>query len=142
MIGAAILGIIAGYLARALLPGKQQMGFFATVLLGLVGALVGFFFFTEVLGIGDTEIFDLGGTIGAVIGAMVVLFIYDRVVASRASKAEPARRSAVEAGDASKGSRAERQRPAQGQGDAERDRSPREQGRAERDRSPRDRPGP
>ena len=53
VIGAAILGIVAGYLARALLPGKQEMGFFATVLLGLVGALVGFFFFTEVLGIGD-----------------------------------------------------------------------------------------
>ena len=112
MIGAAILGIVAGYLARALLPGKQEMGFFATVLLGLVGALVGFFFFTEVLGIGDSEIFDLGGTIGAVIGAMVVLFIYDRVVASRAAKSEPASVGAG-AGEISPGRApsAERQRP-------------------------------
>jgi uncharacterized membrane protein YeaQ/YmgE (transglycosylase-associated protein family) len=112
VIGAAILGIVAGYLARALLPGKQEMGFFATVLLGLVGALIGFFFFTEVLGIGDTEIFDLGGLIGAVIGAMLVLFIYDRVVASRSAKSEPA---AVGAGageiDSGREPRAERERP-------------------------------
>jgi uncharacterized membrane protein YeaQ/YmgE (transglycosylase-associated protein family) len=121
VIGAAILGIVAGYLARALLPGKQEMGFFATVLLGLVGALVGFFFFTEVLGIGDTEIFDLGGLIGAVIGAMLVLFIYDRVVASRSAKSEPA---AVGAGageiDSGREPRAERERP--GRDRPERDR--------------------
>lgn len=130
MIGAAILGIVAGYLARALLPGKQQMGFFATVLLGLVGALLGFFFFTEILGIGDTEIFDLGGTVGAVIGAMVVLFIYDRVVASRAAKAEPAKAPAQVEG-ASSQSRPERDRP-------ERDRPERDRGG--RDRPQRDRP--
>ncbi len=86
MIGAVILGLLAGFLARALLPGKQEMGFLATLLLGIAGALVGFFFFTELLGIGDTEMFDLGGLIGAVIGSMVLLFVYDRIVASRAAK--------------------------------------------------------
>ena len=99
MIGAAILGIVAGYLARALLPGKQEMGFFATVLLGLVGALVGFFFFTVVLGIGDTEIFDLGGLIGAVLGAMLALYIYERVVTSRAAKAQPAKAPSAPQGE-------------------------------------------
>lgn len=79
MIGAIILGIIAGYLGRAIMPGKQDMGFFATAALGIIGALVGYLFFTEVLGIGDTEAFDLGGLPGAVIGVIVVLFIYDRV---------------------------------------------------------------
>ena len=44
-----------------------------TILLGLVGALVGFFIFTELLGIGDSEMFDLGGLIGAIIGRVVVL---------------------------------------------------------------------
>jgi uncharacterized membrane protein YeaQ/YmgE (transglycosylase-associated protein family) len=91
MLGAAILGILAGFLARALLPGRQEMGFFATLLLGLAGALVGFFFFTEVLGIGDTEIFDLGGLVGAVIGSMVLLLIYDRFVLSRSEKPASAR---------------------------------------------------
>lgn len=87
MIGAAILGILAGFLARALLPGKQEMGFFATVLLGILGALAGFFVFTELLGIGDSDAFDLGGLPGAVIGAMVLLFIYERYIASRSEPA-------------------------------------------------------
>jgi uncharacterized membrane protein YeaQ/YmgE (transglycosylase-associated protein family) len=80
MIGAIILGIVAGFLARALLPGRDPMGFFMTILLGLAGSLVGFFLFTELLGIGDNNMFDLGGLIGAIIGAMILLGIY-RVVA-------------------------------------------------------------
>jgi uncharacterized membrane protein YeaQ/YmgE (transglycosylase-associated protein family) len=76
MIGAIILGIVAGFIARALMPGRDPMGFVATVLLGLAGSLVGFFIFTELLGIGDNEKFDLGGLIGAVIGAMLLLGLY------------------------------------------------------------------
>ena len=76
MIGAIILGIVAGFVARALMPGRDPMGFFATVLLGLAGALVGFFLFTELLGIGDSEAFDLGGLPGAVIGTVILLFAY------------------------------------------------------------------
>ena len=41
MIGAAILGIVAGYLGRLLMPGKDKMGFISTMLLGLAGAAVG-----------------------------------------------------------------------------------------------------
>lgn len=78
MIGAIILGIFAGYLGRAIMPGKQDFGFFKTVFLGLLGAIVGYLIFTEVLGIGDTEAFDLGGLPGAVIGVIIVLFVYDR----------------------------------------------------------------
>jgi uncharacterized membrane protein YeaQ/YmgE (transglycosylase-associated protein family) len=76
MVGAAILGIVAGFLGRLLMPGKDPMGFFATVLLGLAGSLVGFLIFTELLGIGDNEIFDLGGLIGAIIGVMILLGLY------------------------------------------------------------------
>ena len=90
MIGAIILGILAGFLARALLPGKDPMGFFATILLGLGGALVGFFIFTELLGIGDTAMFDLGGLVGAIIGAMILLGIY-RLLLSRREGGAPAR---------------------------------------------------
>ena len=79
MIGALLLGILAGFLARALLPGKQSMGFLATVLLGLAGSAVGFLIFTELLGIGDNEAFDLGGLPGAVIGAMLALYAYERL---------------------------------------------------------------
>jgi uncharacterized membrane protein YeaQ/YmgE (transglycosylase-associated protein family) len=82
MIGAIILGILAGYIAKALMPGDDPGGFFVTILLGLAGSLFGFFIFTELLGIGDTEIFDLGGLIGAIIGTMILLGVY-RTVASR-----------------------------------------------------------
>jgi uncharacterized membrane protein YeaQ/YmgE (transglycosylase-associated protein family) len=76
MIGAIILGIVAGFLGRALMPGPDPMGFFATVALGLGGAVVGFLIFTELLGIGDDKAFDLGGLIGSVIGVMILLGIY------------------------------------------------------------------
>jgi uncharacterized membrane protein YeaQ/YmgE (transglycosylase-associated protein family) len=80
VIGAIILGILAGFIARALMPGKDPMGFFATILLGLAGAVVGFLIFTELLGIGDNQAFDLGGLIGAIIGSMLLLFLYRRFV--------------------------------------------------------------
>jgi uncharacterized membrane protein YeaQ/YmgE (transglycosylase-associated protein family) len=76
MVGAIILGIVAGYLGRLLMPGRDKMGFIATMLLGLAGAVVGFLIFTELLGIGDDKMFDLGGLIGAVIGVMILLALY------------------------------------------------------------------
>jgi uncharacterized membrane protein YeaQ/YmgE (transglycosylase-associated protein family) len=82
MIGAIILGLLAGYIAKALLPGDDPGGFFVTILIGLAGSLVGFFIFTELLGIGDSEMFDLGGLVGAIIGTMILLGIY-RAIAGR-----------------------------------------------------------
>ena len=76
MIGAIILGIVAGFVGRLLMPGKDSMGFFATVLLGLGGALLGWLIFTALLGIGDTDVFDLGGLVGAIIGVMILLGLY------------------------------------------------------------------
>jgi uncharacterized membrane protein YeaQ/YmgE (transglycosylase-associated protein family) len=87
MIGAIILGILAGYIGKALMPGKDPGGFFVTILLGLAGSLLGFLIFTELLGIGDNEAFDLGGLIGAIIGVMILLFIYRRAVESRTRRA-------------------------------------------------------
>ena len=76
MIGAIILGIVAGYVGRLLMPGRDKMGFLATMLLGLAGAVVGFLVFTELLNIGDDKMFDLGGLIGAIVGVMVLLLLY------------------------------------------------------------------
>jgi uncharacterized membrane protein YeaQ/YmgE (transglycosylase-associated protein family) len=87
MIGAIILGIVAGFLGRLLMPGRDPMGFFATVLLGLAGAVVGFLLFTELLGIGDNDTFDLGGLIGAVIGVMILLALYRAFLARRSRPA-------------------------------------------------------
>lgn len=89
IIGAIVLGIIAGFLARALLPGKQSMGLLMTMLLGIAGAFLGYLIFTELLGIGDDDKFDLGGLIGAVIGAMILLFIYERTIGANHGSAAP-----------------------------------------------------
>ncbi len=105
IIGAIVLGIIAGFLARALLPGKQSMGLVMTMVLGIAGAFVGYLIFTELLGIGDEDKFDLGGLIGAVIGAMILLFIYERTIGASHTSAPP-----VASGDrnARRGERARR----------------------------------
>jgi uncharacterized membrane protein YeaQ/YmgE (transglycosylase-associated protein family) len=79
MIGAIVLGVVAGYVGRLLMPGRDKMGFIATILLGLAGSIVGFLAFTELLNIGDDQMFDLGGLIGAIIGVMILLGLY-RVV--------------------------------------------------------------
>ena len=89
MIGAIILGIVAGFVGRLLMPGKDPMGFFATILLGLAGAVVGFLVFTELLGIGDNDVFDLGGLIGAIIGVLILLGIYRAVIGRREKPASP-----------------------------------------------------
>jgi uncharacterized membrane protein YeaQ/YmgE (transglycosylase-associated protein family) len=87
MIGAIILGLLAGYIGKALMPGKDPGGFFATILLGLAGSVVGFLIFTELLGIGDDKAFDLGGLIGAIIGVMLLLFAYRKVAENRSGRA-------------------------------------------------------
>ena len=82
MIGALILGLLAGFIGKALMPGKDPGGFFVTILLGLAGSVVGFYLFI-LIGIGDNEMFDLGGLIGAIIGVMILLGIYRLVVGRR-----------------------------------------------------------
>jgi uncharacterized membrane protein YeaQ/YmgE (transglycosylase-associated protein family) len=91
MIGAIILGIVAGFLGRLLMPGRDPMGFFATILVGLAGSVVGFLIFTELLGIGDNDVFDLGGLVGAIIGVMILLGIYRAVIDRREKSAPTAR---------------------------------------------------
>ncbi|MCU0258131.1 MAG: GlsB/YeaQ/YmgE family stress response membrane protein [Solirubrobacteraceae bacterium] len=81
MIGALILGFLAGTIARLLMPDafNRVEGWKSWVLstvVGLVGAWVGWLVFTGLLGIGDTDIFDLGGIISAIIGTMIVLPIF------------------------------------------------------------------
>src|SRR3954452_4513374 len=81
MIGALILGLLAGAIGRALMPGdafRHMSGpssWLASLVLGLVGAAVGWLIFTKLLGIGDTDVFDLGGILSAIIGVLIVLVI-------------------------------------------------------------------
>jgi uncharacterized membrane protein YeaQ/YmgE (transglycosylase-associated protein family) len=91
LIAAIVIGFIAGFLGRALLPGPDPMGVAATILVGIVGSLVGWVVFTYLLGIGDSDKFDLGGIIGAIIGTMIVLLGL-RAVRGRESTAGPVAR--------------------------------------------------
>ncbi|HVL92461.1 MAG TPA: GlsB/YeaQ/YmgE family stress response membrane protein [Acidimicrobiales bacterium] len=78
ILGLILIGIIAGFLARALVPGRDPMSFGATVLLGIVGSFVGGFL-GDVLFRSDAE--DLGlrpsGIIGSIIGAIIALLVYN-----------------------------------------------------------------
>ena len=87
MIGAIILGILAGFIGKALMPGKDPGGFFATILIGLAGAVIGYLIFNRLLGIGDDDVFDLGGLLGAIIGVVILLFAYRKFAESRAEPA-------------------------------------------------------
>jgi uncharacterized membrane protein YeaQ/YmgE (transglycosylase-associated protein family) len=82
VIGAIILGFIAGHVGRIFTPGSGVRGCLPTTAIGVVGALAGYLIFTEALGIGDTEALDLGGLPGAVIGTVLVLAVL-RAVARR-----------------------------------------------------------
>lgn len=83
ILAALVVGLIAGLLARALLPGRDSMGLVPTIALGLVGSVVGSLLF-GLVGIGDDERFDVGGLVSAVIGAMIVLGAYNAITHRKA----------------------------------------------------------
>lgn len=87
MIGALILGLVAGAIGKLLMPGKDPGGIVATIVIGLIGSLVGWFLFTKLLGIGDDDKFDLGGLLSAIIGVVIVLFAYRKFLESRGTAA-------------------------------------------------------
>lgn len=70
-----LFGLIAGALAKLIMPGRQGGGFILTVLLGVVGALVGGWMGT-VMGFGTLSGFDLRSLGIAIVGALVVLFLF------------------------------------------------------------------
>ena len=75
-----LCGLIVGLIARALVPGRQGMGLMLTMVLGIVGAVVGGILYSLVMG-APSEPFSLAGSawhgwIVAILGAMLVLWIY------------------------------------------------------------------
>lgn len=78
-----LFGLIVGALAKLLMPGNQGMGWILTIILGIVGAFVGGFV-GNLLGIGeDGNMWDIGSIAMAVLGAILVLFIYGAVTRGR-----------------------------------------------------------
>ena len=78
---AIIIGLVAGLIARAVVPGKQDLGIVATIVLGLIGSIVGNLIFSLLKG--DGAQFHLGGWWASIIGAILVLFIYVAATGNR-----------------------------------------------------------
>jgi uncharacterized membrane protein YeaQ/YmgE (transglycosylase-associated protein family) len=88
IIGMIIVGLIAGFLARAIVPGDDSMGIGATILLGIVGSFVGGFLASLLFGGGDGEGFlRPSGLIGSVIGAIIALVVYNMVTGRKKTHA-------------------------------------------------------
>lgn len=77
ILGWIIFGLIAGLIARALVPGRDDIGLLWTIALGMVGSIVGGLIF-GLLTVGVRG-FEPAGWIGSIIGAIVVLVIVNKV---------------------------------------------------------------
>jgi uncharacterized membrane protein YeaQ/YmgE (transglycosylase-associated protein family) len=82
-----ILGLIAGAIAKLILPGRQGGGWFITLLLGVVGALLGGFLGNLLFGVGLEEFWSIQTWLLAIGGAIIVLLIYGLITNRRGSRA-------------------------------------------------------
>ncbi|BCW71318.1 GlsB/YeaQ/YmgE family stress response membrane protein [Arthrobacter sp. NicSoilB8] len=78
-----ILGLIAGAIAKAILPGTQGGGWVITLVLGVVGAILGGWIGSLVFGGGLGDFFDLRTWLLSILGAVIVLLIYGAVAGRR-----------------------------------------------------------
>jgi uncharacterized membrane protein YeaQ/YmgE (transglycosylase-associated protein family) len=84
IIGWILLGLLAGIIAKAVLPGDDPGGIIVTTIIGIVGALLGGLI-ARALDIGDPidEFFDISTWLAAIIGAIVLLLVYRLIVGRR-----------------------------------------------------------
>jgi uncharacterized membrane protein YeaQ/YmgE (transglycosylase-associated protein family) len=73
-----VFGLLAGIVAKFLMPGRDPGGFIITILIGIAGAVIGGFI-SSALGFGAISGFDIRSMIIAVLGAVLLLFIYRRM---------------------------------------------------------------
>jgi uncharacterized membrane protein YeaQ/YmgE (transglycosylase-associated protein family) len=83
ILGFLLLGLIAGAIAKAILPGRQGGGWVVTLVLGVVGAILGGWIGSLIFGGGLGEFFDLRTWLLAILGAIIVLLIYGAVAGRR-----------------------------------------------------------
>jgi uncharacterized membrane protein YeaQ/YmgE (transglycosylase-associated protein family) len=78
-----LLGLVAGALAKFIMPGKDPGGFIVTILIGIAGAVLGGFL-GSFIGLGKIESFDLGGIFIATVGAFLLLLAYKLILKAKA----------------------------------------------------------
>jgi uncharacterized membrane protein YeaQ/YmgE (transglycosylase-associated protein family) len=88
IISLIVIGLIAGAIARLVVPGKQDLSILATIVLGIVGSFVGGFL-GYLLFHKDSQngFFQLSGIIGSIIGAIIVLLLWTRFGSRSRSRA-------------------------------------------------------
>lgn len=82
--GFLLLGLIAGAIAKLILPGKQAGGWFVTLLLGVVGAMLGGWLGGLLFNVSLESFFSLTSWVLAIGGSLIVLLIYGLITGRRA----------------------------------------------------------
>ena len=77
-----LVGLVAGALAKLIMPGDDPGGIIVTILIGIAGAFIGGFVF-GLFGAGGVTGFNLGSIIVAIVGALILLAVYRLIVGSR-----------------------------------------------------------
>lgn len=83
IIGWLVLGLIAGAIAKAIMPGSQGGGWIVTIILGIVGAVLGGFLGSLIFNVGLGTFWDIKTWLLAIVGALLVLFIWGVVTKNR-----------------------------------------------------------
>ena len=85
-----ILGLLAGTIAKAILPGEDPGGFLVTMVIGVVGALIGGFLASAIFGAHPLdEFFDISTWITAIVGSVLLLWVWRMVAGSRSRAGHP-----------------------------------------------------
>ncbi len=79
-----VFGLLAGIIARCIMPGKEHMGIFMTIILGIIGALIGGVVSTA-LGFGKVDGFNIYSIGIATVGSIIVLFVIHKIRACKQS---------------------------------------------------------
>ncbi len=85
ILGWIVLGLIAGAIAKLIMPGDDPGGILVTMLLGIVGAVIGGFLGSRIFGIGLQTFWNLQTWIVAIIGSLILLVIYRLIAGRRAA---------------------------------------------------------
>jgi len=82
-IGFLILGLIAGAIAKAILPGRQGGGWFLTLILGVIGAFLGGWLGSIIFGVNLGDFFSISTWLLAIAGSIIVLLVYGALAGRR-----------------------------------------------------------